>query len=512
MPSTAVPNSDISRVVGYAIQGGNFATTFPNLPQCIAVIGEMNHANQSTATTPVQITSALQAALLYGWGSPLYNSMRHYFPANGGGGANGIPVWAFPVAEQSSPVANAQTITVSGTPTANVTHTVMVGGRGQMETGSYAINIVTTDTATTISTKIINALNNVLGCPMLATAASPPSAVATLTAKWYGLTSQGLTVSVNTNGTPAGISYAIAQTTAGTGTPSIDATLAQFGNVWYTIVDNTFGLVASIITSLETFNGNPDAQTGRYAPTIMKPFIAVTGSVVDSSTTSADVTITNADTLNNTISVAPAPLSLGLPLDASADYICRLANCAQNTPNVDIQGSYSVDIPMPAAGSNPATSSYTVRNAIVQMGMSTALIKNGAYEAEDIVTTYHPAGQTPPQFMYFRDVMIDLNIKYQFFLFLSQAVVNKQIANDNDSVSAANVCKPKDIRSGLATLINSLVSQGLCVSAAFSIANTVVNISTTNPNRFEITWPYKRSGVVRVISTTVTAGFNFGAL
>ena len=43
-------------------------------------------------------------------------------------------------------------------------------------------------------------------------------------------------------------------------------------------------------------------------------------------------------------------------------------------------------------------------------------------------------------------------------------------------------------------------------------AGTTVNISTTNPDRLETFFPYKRSGVARIASTTAQAGFNFGVL
>ena len=42
MSSDAVGTERISSVVGYKLVGGNFATTSPNLPQRIALIGEAN--------------------------------------------------------------------------------------------------------------------------------------------------------------------------------------------------------------------------------------------------------------------------------------------------------------------------------------------------------------------------------------------------------------------------------------------------------------------------------------
>jgi hypothetical protein len=40
----------------------------------------------------------------------------------------------------------------------------------------------------------------------------------------------------------------------------------------------------------------------------------------------------------------------------------------------------------------------------------------------------------------------------------------------------------------------------------------LVGISATNPDRIETFFRYKRSGFVRIASTTAEAGFNFGTL
>jgi phage tail sheath gpL-like len=505
--SLAVSLADIARIVGYAVEGGNFAPQSPNLPQRVAVLAEMNTANQSQPLTPTQLISSKQAADLYGNGSPMHILARILFPENGGGGVNGIPVWAYPQLAAGSSVANSQSITVTGTATANATHTLLIAGRELLESGTYDINIVSGDTPTVIAGKIVSAITAVLGCPVSATNLA---GVVTTVAKWTGLTSQGITISVLTKGVTAGVSYAIAEVAAGTGTPSISSALTSFGTAWNTLILNSYGLVSAVVTSLTNWNGNINQRTGQYAAIIMKPAIAITGSVLDTNTTSADTVVTDAQKAEMTIAIAPAPMSLGLPMEAAANAIVNFANISQDTPNIDIQGLPYPDMPLPAAGNIPATSSYTLRNALVKMGMSTALIVDGAYVVQDFITTYHPDAENPPQFKYARNLMADMNIKFQFYLLQTRVILNKQIANDNDNVTAKNVVKPKDVKAALVQFANSLVSQGLIVDAKFMISTISVVINSTNPDRFDISFSYKRSGVVRVVSTTVTPGFNFG--
>ena len=504
--SPAVSLSAKAKVIGYAINPANFSSTTPFLPQAIAVFAEMNTANQSSSLTPFQATSAQQVGQICGFGSPAHQAARIAFPANGAGTAvPGIPVWFYPMLCGVSSVANVQTITVTGTPTSSVTHTIMIGGRGLLEGGSYDITVTTTDTVTTIATKIKNAINAVLGCPVTATSSA---GVVTVTCKWTGITSEATTITPVTYGTAAGISYAVAETVAGSGNAILS--LSNFGSAWIPIVVNGYGDNEFTSKIFTTFNGNPNTRTGQYNPTVMKPFVCITGTVLDSNPADADTILANAALGECTNAFGPAPMSLGYPIEAAMNAAINLANVANNTPNLDIQDIPYLDMPLPLAANTPQSQQWSVRDAIVKMGMSTAKIKNGQYLPQDFVTTYHPAGEYPPSFAYVRDLMIDFNIKYQFYLFLETSVLNKQIANDSDQVTAGNVVKPKDVKAGIATLAKNFVAQGLMSDSAFMISSTTVVINGTNPNRFDIQFSYKRSGVVRIVSNNALAGFNNG--
>lgn len=66
--STSVTQSQIARVLGIETQFVNLrAGRIQNLPQRVMMVGQGNEA-KTYATTKVQITSAAQAAELYGFG------------------------------------------------------------------------------------------------------------------------------------------------------------------------------------------------------------------------------------------------------------------------------------------------------------------------------------------------------------------------------------------------------------------------------------------------------------
>ena len=90
--STAIGSERRSRVSGYKIKKGFFDNVTSNLPQVIAVFGEANEANQaSLSVAKKEITSAQEAAELYGYGSPLHQQFRILRPISGEGVGGILP-------------------------------------------------------------------------------------------------------------------------------------------------------------------------------------------------------------------------------------------------------------------------------------------------------------------------------------------------------------------------------------------------------------------------------------
>lgn len=501
---SAVGTDVISRIVGYKITKGDFRESSPNLPQRIAILGEANNANQASLdTTGTAVTSAQQAGDLYGFGSPIYQMMRILRPISGDG-VGGIPTIVYAQEEASGAAAKVLTVTPSGTATGNGTHTVKIAGRGGIDGESYDIAIEKDDTTDDITAKIYDAVNAVLGSPVTAV---DTTYEVELTTKWKGLSADELVVTVDTNGNDLGLSYAVAETQAGSGTPSVSDALNQFGNEWVTIVVNSYGTVTSIMDALENFNGIPDptTPTGRYTGTIMKPFIALTGSVADDPSS-----ITDARKDEVTIAICPAPGSSGFTFEAAANMGVLFARKSQDTPHLDVAGQAYPDMPTPTSIGSMAT--YANRDAFVKKGCSTVDLVAGAYQVQDFVTTYHPVGELPPQFRYCRNLMLDFNVRYGYFLLEQINVVDHTIVNDDDVVAVSEVIKPKQWKGILVGYAEDLELRGLVVDSDFMADSITVSISVSNPDRLEVFFRYKRSGVARIVSTTAEAGFNFGTL
>lgn len=506
--SSAIDIDRVSRVLGYQLTTGNFRNLTPNLPQRIAVLGEANTANQSTLDlTPKEITSAKQAGDLYGYGSPIYNMVRILRPVNSNG-VGGIPVIVYPNTEAAAGDASVRTITVTGNATANGVHTVIINGRRGVDGGRYDFSVVTGDTPTIISGKIKDAINAVLGSPVVATS---NIADAILTSKWKGLTADDIHVEIDTNGVDVGSTYAVVNTTAGSGTPAdINTALGLFGANWNTIVVNSYANAAGVLDIFSDFNGEPSNTnpTGRYQGNVMKPFIALFGNTDTSVSNIGAITDARKDDVTNAICVAPG--SKGLPMEAAANYAFLFATVMNNTPHLDVNAMFLPDMPVPISGNIGDMANYNDRDVLVKKGSSTVDFVNGKYQIQDFVTCYHPDGEVPPQFRYCRNLMIDFNIKFGYRLLEEINVVDHAIANDDDIVDVDKVVKPKQWKQIIDAYADELGRRALIADVPFMQDSIEVGLSTSNPDRLETFFKYKRSGIARIGSTTVEAGFNFG--
>lgn len=502
--STAVGLDRISRVSGYNIKKGFFSTETQNLPQIIAVLGEANTANQSGLTVDkVEVTSAAEAATLFGYGSPIHRMISLLRPV-GSDGVGGIPTIVFPQISSGGATATVRAWTVTGTATANATHTVVINGRDTLDYQSYNFDVVIGDTPTLVAAKIATAINGVLGSPCSALSAL---GVVTATSKWKGLTSAELYVTIDYGTNAAGLSYSQTTSTNGAGSVDLAASLALFGDDWYTMVLNPYG--EAQLATLESFNGLPNDvnPTGRYSGLVFKPFCAYFGSVSGSKTTLATITNDAARIAQVTNVICVAPNSKGFTFEAATNVVALAAVVYQNTPHLDISALSYPDMPIPTDGNIGDMSDYNNRDYLVKKGCSTVMLVNGAYQVQDLVTTYHIAGEVPLLYSYPRTLNIHWNVKDSYSTLERLYLKDKVLVADNQIIDVDGAIKPSEWKGIVYGLFDDIAESALINDPQFSKSSLQVQISTTNPNRFETAFNYKTTGTVRVSSTTAKAGF-----
>ena len=505
--SNAVSPGRVSRVVGYQLETGDFRESSPNLPQRIGVLGQANTDNQiGLDTTPRQILSAKEAGEVYGYGSPIHIMMRILRPISGTG-VGSIPTYVFPQKEDISGTAAVRTITVTGTPTKNGIHTVKINGREQIDGSSYDFSITTEDDNESISDKISDVINSVLSSPVTATSLT---GVTTATTKWKGLTAEQLNIEISTGGDDLGITYVVNSTAAGSGAVSLDDFVQDIGNEWTTIIVNSYD--ESKHVELEALNGVPGTlSTGRYSPIIFKPFVAMWGSTLSKSSQVTAITGATARKNQVTNCLCPAPNSLGFTFEASANGAYLAATTFESTPHLDVSNKSYPDMPVPLDGKIGDFSIYEQRDFMAKKGASTVDLINGVYTFMELITTYHPDGETPPQFRYVRNLVgIDWNFRYGYFLLEALYVLDHSIVENDQATIVDMVVKPKQWLAVVGSYADDLASRSLISDPKFMKDSIIVGTDTQNPDRFETSFNYKRSPYARVASTTAKAGFQFG--
>lgn len=501
--SNAISENAIAAVVGYKVTKGDYSTTSPNLPQRIAILSEANTAVQSgLSLDPFETTQLSKVAAKMGAGSPAYMAMRILYPTNGGG-LSGIPVVVYPVGTNVAATAAKNVVTITGAGTKSKKHYLIIAGRNGVDGQYYEANIADGDTPTQVAAKYKAAINAVYGSPVTADNAE---GVLTITAKVKGI-SGNFSVRAETQDDAAGIAYAIVNTD-GTTTGDVATALGKFEDNWNTIVINPYGQDSNILDLLEATNGKPDPDipTGRYVGRVFKPFISFFSDSTTDPVTDVELTARIAECTNV---YCPAPNVNLLPVEVAANVARIVAQVAQDAPNKDY-----LDKAYPDAIVDGVTigdyASWDYRDLAVKASLSTVAFSGGELVIKDLVTTYNPTNEVTPQFRYVRNLLLDWNIRYAYFLKEQSFVVGATLIPDGQVSSADNTISPSQWKGILYKMFEDLADRGLIADADFSKESLTVGISSTNPDRFETFFRYKRTGIARICSTTAEAGFYYG--
>ena len=489
--SSAVDASAVARVVG-------IKTVFKDLraggvlflPQRVAVVGQGSTAS-TYATTKQQVTSATQAATLYGFGSPIHLAVLQLLPTNGDG-VGTIPVTVYPLVDDGSGVAAVGDITPSGTATISGAYVVKINN-----ISSQQFVIAAGASVAAICASITAAVNATLEIPVVAT---DDTTKVDITSKWAGTSANGLTIEV-IGPTDAGVSFAFTQPEGGLVNPDVNLALNQVGNVWETMVLNCLE-----IADTETLDKFSVFGEGRWGALVRKPLITMTGNTA--ATVSAATSVSDARKTDRVNAQLVAPGSKDLPLMTAARQLARIVKVANNNPPQDY-GSQN------ATGLTPGTDGeqwdYLKRDEAIKKGSSSIIVKDGVVNIGDVVTFFNPSGDPIPAYRYVADIVKVQNIIFNLDLIFATPEWDGAPLIPNDQPTVNRLAKkPKSAVAAISSLLDSLGLNAIISDPKTAKANTMAQISATNPKRLDVSVTVQLSGNSNIISVDLNFGFFFG--
>lgn len=217
--TTTVPTSLLTPQSYHTFQHVKAGAGLAPLPLRVLLVGVKSSAGTATAETPVQVLDVADGITKAGQGSELALMIAKAFEQgmlNASSGRGGMPeCWICPIAAPGASVAAAETITVTVTTAVAGNVVLRIAGR------TIYVGVSAGDAQNTIATAIKNAIAaQIRDLPVTAGVSTN---VVTCTHVTTG--TNGNDVVYEVVSTPSGVSIALAQSVAGTGTVDITAAL-----------------------------------------------------------------------------------------------------------------------------------------------------------------------------------------------------------------------------------------------------------------------------------------------
>lgn len=326
-----------------------------------------------------------------------------------------------------------------------------------------------------------------------------PVTALNLVSKWKGVSANGLRVSVV--GEDLGTTWTITQPTGGLNNPTIDAALAQIGNVWETLVINALNIEDEVaLDALQTYG------EGRWGALVKKPLVALVGNTHTTVAAATAISSTRRDDkVNGTI---PSPGSDDLPCVVCARAVARIAKVANNNPPTDYGAQRLTGL---TPGDDGDQWTYAQRDQAIKLGSSTIEVVDGVVTIGDVVTFYRPTGEEPPAYRYVVDIVKLQNCIYNFDAEFSKAEwAGAPLIPDGQPTVNPNARTPSSAKAAACAILDSLGLNAIIADPETAKENTSASIDGTNPKRLNLSTVIALSGNTLIKDLTLNFGFFFG--
>lgn len=462
------------------------------IPQRIGLIGQYNAGKSVEAYTPKYLSSADQAAQLYGVGS-----MLHLMAIKAFAGAGSVEIYAIPIPGDASSVGSTGTITVSGTATSGGTLALFVAGQ------KVPVKVTLGDSATAIATAIANAIAATVNAPVSAT---PSADSVSITSKWKGATANQITIAQDLDdgdilAEPTGVSLAISQPAGGSTDPDTEPAFTALGADFFTQIAYPYSS-AGALSDLDA------AWTARISPEVKRPFLAIIGYTGLRAQYLTDVEARNSPA--ETYILAESSPNLALEVAASAVGVC--ARSASANP---ARPWKSLVLPGIRAGNRPALT-YGEHDAIQRKGGGTTDPNlDGTVQIHDLVTTYktNALGAADDAFRYPESIA---NMQAKIYsldnLFRGHPFDRAIVVDDNARTGVQYAMSPARVKAFVLRLLDELWIPNAWSKDRDAIKASIrAEIDATNPGRINVQLTDSMAVGLRIVAVLYNWAFSAAA-
>ncbi len=438
------------------------------------IVGQVNDSAVGESIGKlVLVTSLALAKEIGGQGSMLaamYEAWRKTDPIG--------EIWCLPLQNETGEVASA-TVTIAGTSTEAGLLNLYVGGvRVQSVVPSAA---TPTAAAAALAVKI-NA------SPDLPVTAASAAGVVTLTCKWTGESGNDISIALNrlgkSNGemTPAGMTVAVTQMTAGVGTPDQVDAIAALGDEPFEFLCQPW----TDTTSLNAWKDAMDDNVGRWSwakQLFGHVYSAKRGTIG---------TLVAAGQARNDQHMTIQAVEVGVPQPV---WVQAAALAARTAVFISADASRPTQSgSMPGLDPAPASDRFTLteRQSLLNYGLATAYYEGGYVRIQRSITTYqkNAYGQADNSYLDSETMHQSAYIIRRMQSVITSKYGRHKLANDGTRFGAGQpIVTPSTIRGELIAQYAKLELEGHVENADLFAEHLVVERDTQDPSRVNVLFP-----------------------
>lgn len=434
----------------------------------VLALGHPQTGNEGPTLSPVLITSADQAASLWGQGSQIA-SMARMALRNG----TLLELYCMAVPEDDAAVAASGAVTLTGQCSVTGVISLYIGGT------RVRAKAIAGETLTTTAARLATTINADGTLPVTAVASTDTPGLINLTCRWKGATGNALDVRLNyasEDALPTGLRASITGMSGGAADPDMDQVVAALGDTWWKALITPW-VGKSEREQLEEWL---ETQFGPLRQQECQAFGAYRGTLAETST------FGNAGN-SQLVSVEGIGKCPSSPWDFAAAYGMRAAVSLAADPARPLQSLELTGIKAPAREDRW---SLEERNILLWDGIATYRVtEDGTVQIEREITMYqhNSWGLADPSYLDVQTVATLGYWRYAVNARITQKFPRHKLADDGTNYGDGQaVVTPSVIRGELLALFRELEQKGLVENADAFKEGLIVERNADDRNRLDI--------------------------